>query len=92
METPGFCTLQLINVIVNAVVGALYSITENEAGCLGIFLNEIWSVVAEWRYDQNAYETQVAGKVRYSFICLGTVSQNLTPQNDTFAARRYLEQ
>jgi len=92
METPGFCTLQLIDVIVNAVVGALYSITENEAGCLGIFLNEIWSVVAEWRYDQNAYETQVAGKVRDSSICLGTVLSKLTPQNNIFAARRYLEQ
>jgi len=62
METPGFSTLQLIDVIVSAVAGALYSITENEAGCFGIFLNEVWNVVTGWRYDQDAYEIQVSGK------------------------------
>lgn len=63
METPGFCTLQLLDVIVSAVVGALYSITEDEAGCLGLFLNELWKTISEWRYDEKVYEAQVTGKV-----------------------------
>jgi THO complex subunit 2 len=74
MESPGFSTLQLIDVIVSAVVGALYSITENEAGCFGIFLNEVWNVVTGWRYDQNLYENEVSGKVRPVAMTLHAVT------------------
>ena len=63
METPGFSTLKLLDVIVSAVVGALYSVTEDEAGCFGIFLNELWKVISRWRYNEQMYENEVHGKV-----------------------------
>jgi THO complex subunit 2 len=65
MDTPGFFTLKFLDVMISAVVGALYSITEDEAGCLGIFLNEQWKIISEWRYDERSYKTNVVGKVRF---------------------------
>lgn len=63
MDTPGFFTLKFLDVVISAVVGALYSITEDEAGCLGIFLCEQWRTISDWRYDEKSYEYNVAGKV-----------------------------
>eukprot|EP00558_Chaetoceros_sp_UNC1202_P012587 CAMPEP_0197251618 /NCGR_PEP_ID=MMETSP1429-20130617/57872_1 /TAXON_ID=49237 /ORGANISM="Chaetoceros sp., Strain UNC1202" /LENGTH=354 /DNA_ID=CAMNT_0042713751 /DNA_START=69 /DNA_END=1129 /DNA_ORIENTATION=+ len=54
--------MELFDVIVSAVVGALYSITEDEAACLGIFLNALWKLISEWRYDEQCFERQVDGK------------------------------
>lgn len=64
METPGFHVLELFDVIISAIAGALYSITEEEAGCLGIFLEKIWRTISEWRYEAKSYANQVEGKVR----------------------------
>ncbi len=63
MDTPGFYTLEILDVIMNAVVGALYSTTEEEAGCLGTFLNKLWKMIREWRYEETVYQDQVHGKV-----------------------------
>jgi len=62
METPGFHILELFDVIISAIAGALYSITEDEAGCFGIFLEKIWGTVSEWRYDGKSYAAQMEGK------------------------------
>ena len=76
LETPGFHTLQLLDGVVNAVVGALYSITEDEAGCLGIFFENMWNLISDWRYDELKYNNEVFEKVSflfpstYIFFCL----------------------
>jgi len=62
MDTPGFHTLQLVDAIVDAVGGALYSITEEEAGCLGIFLEMTWKLLSDWRYNECLYEKDMLGK------------------------------
>lgn len=71
MGTPGFHTLQLFDGAVNAITGALHSITEDEAGCLGIFFEKIWSLISDWRYDASKYDSTVAKKVRLSFMFYG---------------------
>ena len=63
IETPRFYTLQYFDVFVNAIVGCLYCVTEDEAGCLGILLEETWKIINQWRYDENFYEKDVTGKV-----------------------------
>ena len=68
MDTPGFPTLQLLDSIVNAVVGAIYSITEDEAGCLGIFFEKIWNLISDWRYDENKYDSAVSKRVSLYFF------------------------
>ena len=68
METPGFHILELFDVIISAIAGALYSITEDEAGCFGIFLEKIWGTVSECRYDGKSYAAQMEGKVRTIFV------------------------
>ena len=65
METPGFPTLQLLDAAINAVVGALYSITEDEAGCLGIFFEIIWKIISDWKYNDQKYDTEVFKKVSF---------------------------
>jgi Transcription factor/nuclear export subunit protein 2. len=70
IDTPGFAIIPLLEVIVNAVVGALYSITEDEAGCFGVFMNEIWRTISLWRYDEEAYKSHLSPEVslcRYHF-------------------------
>lgn len=64
MSTPGFATIELFDIIVSSIVGSLYSITEDEAGCLGVFFSSIWGKVVKWRYAPEVYSKEVAGKVR----------------------------
>ena len=74
LATPGFHTLELFDGAVNAVVGALYSITEDEAGCLGIFFEKIWSLISGWRYDKSKYDSTLSEKVSYFFLqCIDRV-------------------
>jgi THO complex subunit 2 len=63
INTPGFPVIPLFDVIVNSVVGALYSITEDEAGCFGVFMHEIWKTISLWRYDEEAYKSHISFKV-----------------------------
>jgi hypothetical protein len=59
IKVPGFPTIELIDNIVNAVIGSLYCVTEDEAGNLSIFLNEIWKSVNSWRYDNDAFASEL---------------------------------
>lgn len=62
LGTPGFYTIELLDIIVSALVGSLYSITEDEAGCLGIFFSIIWETIVKWRYQPDEFQKQVKGK------------------------------
>ncbi len=66
MNTPGFHTLKLLDDVVNSVAGALYSITEDEAGCLSIFFEIVWNLISAWRYDGSKYDNEVFKKVSFS--------------------------
>jgi THO complex subunit 2 len=62
IETPGFSTLHYIDEFISVVSGALFGITEGEAAHLAILLWETWKVVNKWRYDEKAFDEEVAGK------------------------------
>lgn len=64
IRVPGFLTIELIDNIVNAVTGSLYCMTEDEAGNCSIFLNEIWKSVNCWRYDNDAFASELKDTVR----------------------------
>ena len=62
-KVPGFLTLELIDVIVDSVVAGLFCSSEDEAGNLSIFLNEIWTSVNAWRYDNDAFASELKSSV-----------------------------
>lgn len=64
IRVPGFMTIELIDSIVNAVIGSLYCMTEDEAGNCAIFLNELWKSVNSWRYDNNTFASELKDTVR----------------------------
>jgi hypothetical protein len=59
--TPGFATLHLLDVMIITLSRALYGLTEGEAANVSILLFEIWKLVSKWRYDEKAFQEQVAG-------------------------------
>lgn len=59
MKVPGFLTIELIDIIVDSVIGSLFCMTEDEAGSCSIFLNEIWKSVNCWRYDNDAFASEL---------------------------------
>lgn len=63
-ETPGFSTMLFIDELVDVMAGALYCATEDEAANMAIMLLETWKMVSEWRYNDEAFESEVADKVR----------------------------
>jgi THO complex subunit 2 len=63
-NTPGFSTLLYIDELVDVVAGALYCVTEGEAANMAIMLLETWKMVSRWRYDEVAFATEVADRVR----------------------------
>ena len=67
MEVPGFFTLKYVDSLINAVVGAAYSITEDEAGNLSVLLKSTWAWIKNWRDDKAMFDKEVAGKVRILF-------------------------
>ena len=77
MEVPGFFTLKYVDCLINAVVGAAYSITEDEAGNLSVLLKSTWTWIKNWRDDKAMFDKEVAGKVRILFgeadICAVTM-------------------
>jgi len=70
-ETPRFSTMIFIDELVDVIAGALYCATEDEAANLAIMLLETWKMVSSWRYDDDAFAKEVAGKVRQ---CRGLLS------------------
>ena len=63
MRVPGFLTIELIDIIVDAVIGSLFCMTEDEAGSCSIFFNEIWKSVNSWRYDNDAFASELKDTV-----------------------------
>ena len=64
IKVPGFLTVELIDIIVNAITGSLYCVTEDEAGNCAIFFNEIWKCANSWRYDNDAFASDLKDTVR----------------------------
>lgn len=62
LDTPGFSMIEYIDALVSMATGALVCVTEGEASHLAILLWETWKVVNKWRYDENAYESEVISK------------------------------
>jgi hypothetical protein len=60
LHVPGFGTIQFIDEFVKVLSGSLYSSTEDEAAAIGILLLELWNLVSRWRYDEKAFEHEVA--------------------------------
>lgn len=60
--TPGFSTLQYLDELFAVLSSSLFGVTEGEAANLSILLLETWKFVNRWRYDDGAYEKEVAGK------------------------------
>jgi THO complex subunit 2 len=60
--TPGFATLHLLDAMIVTLSRALFGLTEGEAANVSILLFEIWKLVSKWRYDEKAFQGQVAGK------------------------------
>ena len=61
-ETPGFSTLHYLDELFAVLSGSLFGVTEAEAANLSILLLETWKFVSRWRYDEQAFEKEVAGK------------------------------
>lgn len=62
MDTPGFSTLCFFDCAIIAFSRSLYGLTEGEAANVSIFLRETWKLLSHWRYDDDAYVSEVAGK------------------------------
>jgi len=73
MDTKGFFTLQFFDCVVNAVIGSVYCITEDEAANLGILLEETWELISLWRYDAEEYGRAVANKPGATWSSLNDV-------------------
>lgn len=88
MKVPGFLTIELIDNIINAATGSFYCVTEDEAGNLAIFLNEIWKVVNTWRYDNDAFASELKDTVSlmncHSFCCFFYIASVLNPLASPF--------
>lgn len=62
LEAKGFSTLHYIDELIGVVSGALFGVTEGEAAHLAILLLETWTIVNKWRYDEECFEKEIAGK------------------------------
>jgi THO complex subunit 2 len=62
LETPGFGTLHLFDRLIVALSRSLFGLTEGEAANASILLHEVWRTVSRWRYDEVAYDSEIAGK------------------------------
>jgi THO complex subunit 2 len=61
-ETPGFSTLHFFDALIIVLSRSLFCLTEGETACASILLSEIWKIVSKWRYDDTAFEEELAGK------------------------------
>jgi len=62
VETPGFHTLHLLDRMFLSMSKALFGTTEGEAANVSILFSEAWTIVSRWRYDEQAFKTQVVDK------------------------------
>jgi THO complex subunit 2 len=62
MDTPGFNTLTFYDCAIIAFSRSLYGLTEGEAANVSIFLRDTWKLLSHWRYEDNAFVSEVGGK------------------------------
>ena len=62
-ETPRFNILQCFDELIAAVRASLFCSTESEAAAVGILLEETWKCIGRWRYDKQAFTTEIVGKI-----------------------------
>ena len=60
--TPGFGTLDLLDILFTCMPRSLFGLTEGEAANVSILFVELWKQVIRWRYDEGLYEREVASK------------------------------
>lgn len=87
METKGFYTLQFFDCLVDAVIGSVYCITEDEAANLGILLEETWELLSLWRYDAEEYGRAVANKPGATWSILNEVGTTTTTTTTTITEK-----
>lgn len=61
-ETAGFGTLHFYDAAIISMSRSLFAVTEGEAANISIFLVELWKNASRWRYDKEAFESEVDGK------------------------------
>ena len=62
VDTPSLPALSIYDSLVRSSAGLLYSVTEGEAGNLGIMLREVWTLLSKWRWHEKAFEEEAQGK------------------------------
>jgi len=62
LNCPNFHTLALFELIFSSIGGTLMAMTEEEAQNLAILVDEIWSVVVEWRFSGD-FEKEIQPKL-----------------------------
>ena len=70
-------TIELIDNIINDVMVSLYCMMEDEVGNCSIFFNEIWKSVNSWRYDNDAFPSELKDMVRLCHLCTKLISSDL---------------
>lgn len=63
LETPGFGTLQLYDLLIASLSRSVFGLTEGEAASVSILLEAVWKQVSHWRYDEDSFAEEVDGKV-----------------------------
>lgn len=61
-ETKGFGTLYVYDCIIVTMSRSLFGLTEGEAACASILLNEVWNTISSCRFDEKEFEAEFAGK------------------------------
>ena len=63
LEVPGLSTMHLFDILIVGSSRSLFGLTEGEAANVSILLNEVWMVIIKWRYNESAFNAELAGKV-----------------------------
>jgi hypothetical protein len=74
ITTPGFGTIQFLDVLVVTLARALFGMTEGEAANSSILLLEVWKQVSRWRYEKDAFESDIVGTPG-SFMVRSTIDE-----------------
>ena len=76
VDTPSLPALSIYDSLVRSSAGLLYSVTEGEAGNLGVMLREVWTLLSRWRWHEKAFEDEAQGKKAFMIgECFGARSE-----------------
>jgi len=64
IDAPRFFILQYMDRLLKVIVAALFCVTEQEVGNLGVLLHETWMTLSGWRYESIKYQNEVKRKER----------------------------